>query len=471
MEHGQRRVIVAVPFVTITEQTAATYRAIFNDQSEERPIVLEHHSGVTGRDDDEGDAHPNAVWSRLAAENWDAPIIVTTTVQLFESMFANGTSKCRKLHRLAKSVIILDEAQALPTGLLAPILDGLKELCAHYGTTVVISTATQPAFESIPAFGDVAKDAPEIVPNPARYFDLLKRVIYDWRLERPLAWEEVAELMRGERQALAIVNTKKDALALLDALGKHSGALHLSTMLCGRHRQRVIDEVKQRLAAGKPCLLVSTQVVEAGVDLDFPLVLRALGPLDSIIQAAGRCNRGGNLAHGRVIIFRPEEERMPPGAYTIATKNTGTWRAQGNRDPDNPSDVRDYFRQFYGMLALDAKGIQSLRETFNYPKVAAEFQMIDDETESVVVRDYGTDKERRTVAGLIEQLRYGVPYARALLRRLQPYTVSVRVREAGKYRNQGLITDIVPSVGEWHGKYDPTRGLAGDAHDPDKLVF
>ena len=309
LRHGLQRVIVAVPFISITEQTAALYRCIFEDDPGAAPAVLEHHSAADWSESGEFD--PAHQWARLAAENWDAPIVVTTTVQLFESLFSNRTSAARKLHRLARSVTILDEAQALPPHLLEPILDALRELCAHYGATVVLSTATQPAFEAIPAFAGLR--ARDVVPEPARYFAELRRVTYEWRTDPPLDWPEVADLMHEEDQALAVVNTKRDAMDLLDALSDPD-ALHLSTSLCGAHRRWVIDEVRRRLAAGEPCRLVSTQVIEAGVDLDFPLVLRALGPLDAIIQAAGRCNREGRLESGRVIAFRPVEDRAPRGA-------------------------------------------------------------------------------------------------------------------------------------------------------------
>ncbi|HST04408.1 MAG TPA: CRISPR-associated helicase Cas3', partial [Chloroflexia bacterium] len=394
LRYGQRRVIVAVPFISITEQTAQTYRDIFHvgkDEDAERPIVLEHHSSAD-RQIDEEDFHPPEEWSKLSSENWDAPIVVTTTVQLFESLFDNSTSKCRKLHRLADSVIILDEAQALPPHLLRPILDALRQLCLHYGTTIVISTATQPAFDTIPDFREFG--GREIVPNPARYFRDLKRVEYEWLTNSGMSWEAVAERMGQERQALAIVNTKKDAMALLDALaasgaGTTVGLFHLSTLLCGAHRRNVIEEVRGRLRNGEPCLLVSTQVIEAGVDLDFPFVMRALGPLDGIIQAAGRCNREGKLSSGRMIVFRPAEGGMPKGAYHTGASITQTLLHSGNRDPDDPRYARLYFQQLFNTINIDREEIQMARQRLNYPEVAHLFKMIDDDTESVVVR-YGS---------------------------------------------------------------------------------
>ena len=346
IEHGLRRIIVAVPFTTITQQTAKVYRDIFGDDR----VVLEHHSAAgegAGRASDDDSPAPDAVWQRLAAENWDATVVVTTTVQLFESLFSNRRSKTQKLHNLAGSVIILDEAQALPAGVLAPILDGLRQLTEHCGASVVLSTATQPAFELIKEFRDV--EAREIVPNPARHFEALRRVEYDFsKTGKPNEWRDLAAWMRRERSALAIVNTKRHAMELLDALDDPR-ALHLSTLLCGAHRSDVINEIRRRLSSGETCHVVSTQVVEAGVDLDFATVFRAEAPLDAVIQAAGRCNREGKLdGRGRVIVFRPPDDAAPPGLYRSGRDVARVVRQLPNFDPNNPAAVRGYFELLFG---------------------------------------------------------------------------------------------------------------------------
>ena len=318
--HGLERVVVAVPFTSITQQTAAVYREFLEEDPDADPAtVLEHHSMAESSEGEEYDSRQ--VWARLAAENWDAPVVVTTTVQLFHSLFSNRTGATRKLHRLANSVIVLDEAQSLPPRLLEPILDVLRQLTENYGATVVLSTATQPAFEMIKPFRDMV--ATEMVPDYPRHFQMLRRVRYEWKTDPAPPWIEVANTMRESPQALTVVNTKKDALELLEILDD-ADALHLSTLLCGRHRQEVIREVRGRLDQGDTCRVVSTQVVEAGVDLDFPLVLRAIGPLDSIIQAAGRCNRAGRLDYGRVVVFQPENGSASPfGSYRLATDTKG----------------------------------------------------------------------------------------------------------------------------------------------------
>lgn len=376
LRHGLRRVIVAAPYISITEQTAQAYRQAFAPLGD---AVLEHHSGAYARESDEFVAGADAERARLAAENWDASIIVTTAVQLFESLFANTPQRCRKVHRLAGSVLVLDEAQALPSHVLAPILDVLRSLSSVGQATVVLSTATQPAFESFPAFRDLQPR--EIVPEHRKHFDALRRVTYDWRVHERWTWTQVTNVMRSERQALTIVNTINDALELLDALDDPD-ALHLSTRLCGAHRLDVIEQVKRRLKHGQPCRLVATQVVEAGVDLDFPLVLRALGPLDSIIQAAGRCNREGTLSCGRVVVFRPEKFRLPPGSYTTATDLTLAHVNTAEFDPSDPDSTADaYFRRLFPAVPVDRAGVQESRGDFDFPAAAEKFRMIDTATE------------------------------------------------------------------------------------------
>lgn len=469
LRHDMQRIIVAVPFISITEQTAAIYRSIFGTDNPDHPIVLEHHSGAVADHVDDEEYDPTQAWQRLAAENWDAPVIVTTTVQLFESLFANQPSRCRKLHRLVRSVIILDEAQALPPRLLKPILDSIQQLCRHYGTTVVISTATQPAFESIPAFASL--QATDIVPDAARWFDALKRVSYEWRTEQPLSWQEVAEIVRQESQALVVVNTKRDAMALLDALESLDvpDVLHLSTLLCGAHRREVIDRVRERLNAGQPCRLIATQVIEAGVDLDFPLVLRTMGPLDSIIQAAGRCNREGRMEHGRLIVFQPADAGLPRGAYRAATDLTRAFVARGALDPDNPSDSRRYFQELFATLDLDRDGIQQARAKLQYSDVAQRFRMIDKDSEDVIVA-YGDDQAQHNVRQIIAQIERQRSGTRALLRQLQPYLVSIRTHTAQRYARERFITPLLPGLGVWTGKYDSIRGLVAE-DDRDLLVF
>ena len=471
IEHNLRRIIVAVPFTTITQQTARVYRDIFDGgYPDGEPIILEHHSaaieGVGKSRGDDEKLSPGAVWQRMAAENWDAPIVVTTTVQLFESIFSNRRSKTRKLHNLAGSVIILDEAQALPPDLLSPILDALCQLTLNYGASVVLSTATQPAFDSFKEFRNV--DACEIIPEPdyVRHFETLSRVEYEWRTEAPHQWQEVAEWMRQEHSTLAIVNTKRHAMELLDALNDPD-VLHLSTRLCGAHRSVVLEQITERLSTGEACRVVSTQVVEAGVDLDFETVFRSEGPLDSIIQAAGRCNREGRLEdRGRVVVFRPPDDASPGGVYSTGRGIVRAMRSSCDFDPNDPTTVRRYFERLSDLVADPGENlIQSLRADFDFPAVADQFRMIQDDTYDVIV-DYPKSNAQATET-LVEQLRTRERPARDILRELQPYFVSLHAGEAERLRPK-WIGEVLPGVGRWHGDYDLVRGIT--EADPERIV-
>ncbi len=290
-----RRIIVVIPYLSIIEQNAKVYRDALGDDA-----VLEHHSGIWIMRDEDESSYSNPV-HRLATENWNAPVIVTTSVRFFESLFSNQPKDLRRMHNLARSLVILDEVQTLPRGRVGPILSMMKSLAEDWGTTFVFCTATQPALEKQ---NDAKRDprwAPgtlnEIIPEPHRLFNRLRRVEVHWP-ERgsQTTWKALAADVRHEKQALVIVNTRGHALKLfreLAPLGPH--VFHLSNNMCPRHRLAQLDEIRGRLRQGSDCILVSTQLVEAGVDIDFPAVWRAMGPLDSIAQAAGRCDREGRL--------------------------------------------------------------------------------------------------------------------------------------------------------------------------------
>ncbi len=466
LRHGLQRVIYAIPYTSIIEQTADAFRGIFPDER----TVLEHHSSLAIR---ESDSTPTLAerWARLAAENWDAPLIVTTTVQLFESLLACTPSDCRKLHNIAQSVIILDEVQMLPTHVLEPILDVLRQLVNHYGVTAVLCTATQPALDQRAAFSAL-ENIREIIPQPERLFRELKRVEYRWPQQgERWTWEQVAQAMKASQQALTIVNTRADALAVVDALGADPAVLHLSTRMCGAHRRIVLQEVRQRLRDEKPCWLVSTQVVEAGVDVDFPLVLRAMGPLDRIAQAAGRCNREGQQPSGEVIIFAPAAGNLPPGPYRTATEVTQGLLQGGTLDLHHPDLYQAYFARYYRQVDRDEPRVQEARRRLDYPAVAERFHLIGDETASVVVHYDASDKPG-AVDSLLSTLQHQPARSRECLRRLQPYIVGLRPRELTQAQKRGLATEIIPGLWEWRGNYDNLRGIILDStYEPDYLIW
>lgn len=461
--HGKRRVIVAIPYTSITDQTANVYRKAFGADG----VVLEHHSAAAPpeHDDDESATEEHS-WQRLSAENWDAPIVVTTTVQLFQSLLGKRVSTSRKLHNLADSVIILDEVQMLPVHHLDPLLDVLQRLADDYGATVLLSTATQPQFVH-----ERFKDLPDIAPDPRSLFPQSVRVTYEFPPES-WTWDEAAAALRAEPQAMMILNTKKDALAVLSALAD-SDALHLSTLLCGAHRRVVLDEVRERLKDRRPCRLVSTQVVEAGVDIDFPVVFRAMGPLDRILQAAGRCNREAKLdGLGRVVVFRPAEGGTPRGAYAVATGHTVTVLAREGFSIDDPASIGPWFEWLYKTLSTDREGIQKLRAKLDYGEVARKFQMIEDDTEDVVV-PYGSDGERARARQAVVDLRAKRGSARELMRKLQPYVVAVRHRDISRAVARGFIAAGPVIEGVWEcvaDRYHETRGLMVDGADGELLM-
>lgn len=463
--HDLDRVIVAIPHTSIIEQTADVYRQIF------RAGVLEHHSAVALQEDRSDPVSLSDVWSRLAAENWDAPIVVTTTVQLFESVFDRKTTACRKLHNLARSVLILDEVQTIPTHLLEPILDALNQLVAHYNVTVVLCTATQPALDNSPYLKGL-ENISEIIPDPGRLFSALRRVSYECpRAGEKWTWERVAQEMREAEQVLTVVNTKSDALVLLEAL-QDEDALHLSTLLCGAHRRVVLGEVRDRLKDGRPCRLVSTQVVEAGVDLDFPCVFRAFGPLDRIVQAAGRCNREGQSASGRVVVFDPEGGKLPEGAYRTGTDICRNLLGRPDFDFSKPDLYRAFFQSLYQNVDPDEKKVQSSRKNFDYPAVAEKFRMIEDDSVPVVVpyrgQDGSDDTSDRMISSITNQTER---LPRWLLQELQPYLVNVHSRLIENYQREGLVRELKPGLWEWLGKYDNIIGLTVENRDPEDLVL
>ncbi|CAN5551153.1 CRISPR-associated helicase/endonuclease Cas3 [soil metagenome] len=458
IEHGQRRVIVALPYTSIIEQNADVYRALFKDVNPD--AVLEHHSAVASREKP-GEADDREERDRLAAETWDAPIIVTTTVQLLESLFANRNSRLRKLHRIVGSVIVLDEVQTLPPELLRPTLDVLQHLVDAYGVTILLCTATPPALVSREGF-EGFEDVTELITAPATLFQRLARVTYKLA-DEPWTWERVAEEMSATPQALVILNTKRDAAALMEALDGDPAMLYLSTQLCGAHRRAVLAEVHRRLAAREPVRLVSTQVVEAGVDLDFPLVLRAIGPLDRIVQAAGRCNREGRLGTrgGRVVVFEPADPgRLPSGAYAAGTGVTKTMLAEGDAvNFDDPTTALAYFERLYARRELDKEQIQALRSRLLFEQTAAAYRLLDDDAVPVVVTYPTSGPEARLLDARLERIeRQGRAFT-ADFRALQPYLVNLRERAHREAVAQGLCHEVVEGVWAWTGRYDaPSEG-------------
>jgi len=441
VRHGLKRVIYVIPFTSIIEQNAAVFKEHLGEKN-----VLEHHSNFDWKkgnktdsesaDDQTKDALDKL---KLASENWDIPIVVTTNVQFFESLFANKSSRCRKLHNLAKSVIIFDEAQMLPREYLDPCMLAVKELVTNYGASAVFCTATQPALDRRLQ----GVNFTELAPDPQALFDFYKRVQVTSIGRTPDA--ELIEKIKAHPQALCIVNTRKHAKGLFDLLASE-GSFHLSTLMCPTHRKEVLKEVRDRLKTEQPCYVISTQVMEAGIDVDFPVGFRALAGLDSIIQAAGRVNREMKQEVGDVYVFDPE---------TPFIKKTPTFIRQGAavaesvlRDFEGRSDSKEAIESYFNFLyniqsatAFDAKNILAHFDKgsdefdFDFKTAAENFRMIDNNTVAVVI-PYNNEAKK-----LLQQAKYH-PFPYTFARQLQLYTVNIYENEFEKLQSKGVIETI-----------------------------
>jgi CRISPR-associated endonuclease/helicase Cas3 len=431
IKNGQSRIIYVVPFTSIIEQNAAVFADLLAPLGED--IVLEHHSNLS--------PEKETTSSRLASENWDAPIIVTTAVQFYESLFASKTSRSRKLHNIANSVVILDEAQALPVQYLNPCLRSLEQLTTNYHTSIVLCTATQPAISKSTIFPIGLASPTEIISDTQALFKSLHRVSVSYRGQ--LDDLTIATELADSRQALCIVNTRNHAQNLFRLLPPSDGNFHLSALMCPEHRLRILNTVRNRLSENLPVRLISTQLIEAGVDIDFPLVFRSMAGLDSISQAAGRCNRNGILETGHVHVFHSEHPASE--RYFQETANVGHEILDLHAaDPLSTYAVRAYFEKYFyhQKSKWDSKNImdefkiaprdKKLPLLFNYRTVAENFKLIDDHQIAVIIP--WNDQAKRLIDS---QLRNeSVSLHRSLLRSLQRYSVQIPRHLFGKNTHQ-----------------------------------
>jgi CRISPR-associated endonuclease/helicase Cas3 len=466
IKHGLRRVIVVIPYTSIIEQNARQYREVFGAEN-----VVEHHASL--------DPKKETFRNRLACENWDVPIVITTSVQFFESLLANRSSRCRKLHNIARSVVIFDEVQTLPVGHLIPIVDLLRELVRNYGVSVVLSTATQPALAQrpsglssrFPGFERIG----EIVPDLPQTFADLRRVEIRWpnRVTEPVTWEELAEEVKAEPRALVVVHKRDDARTLARLV---PGALHLSALMCAAHRSRVLRRIKRLLRWTKQEVrVISTQLVEAGVDVDFPVVYRAFAGFDSIAQAAGRCNREGKLpGRGQMRVF-VAPTTPPRGTPARAARAAQIMLADNpSLDPLDPAIFDRYFREVYfAAPSQDAQGVQRERAAWKFKTVAERFAMIEDEGSEAIVVPYGAAAERLKE---LAPCGAGRQRMRQRMRALQPFVVTVYPQQRKALEEAGalkVVADAVLALSDTHSYlYDDRFGLVLEgsfAMDPSLL--
>ena len=486
--HGLRRVIVVIPYLSIIEQNAAEYRRIFGSD-----VVLENHSGVRPADDATEEEKSRL---ELIAENWDAPVIVTTSVQFIESLFASSPSRCRKLHRIPKSVVIFDEVQTLPAHLLAPTFNALRELAKNYGTSFVFSSATQPAFRRCSSLPDgfLPDELREIAPAPDELFRKLRRVSYELPADGiSLDWPALATQLAAAPQVLCVVNLTRHAMELWTQLSRSlprdEAPIHLSSAMCAEHRLTLLDQIRACLRDGRPCRVISTQLIEAGVDVDFPEVWRALGPLDSIVQVAGRCNREGRRPNGTVHIFRPSDHKLPRGVYSAAADQAsltlaalGDTSTAAERLATGSTIFAGYFQSIYNVVNTDyarpgESPIQEDRKYLRYREVSRKARVIEDSGTPVIIA--GDNHGGTWAAPLIEEIRTrelapGQPrFDRDDLRRLQRFMINVRSHKFQLLEAHGLIRPLLPNL-ELHvlnvACYHPVLGLMLENTQPDDFL-
>lgn len=416
MKWHKERIIYVIPYLSIIEQTADVFRAFLGNHA-----VLESHSQV---DYDslleEGSEEAGRVAERmkLAAENWDAPVVITTNEQFFESLYANKTSRCRKLHNIANSVIILDEAQMMPVDFLKPCLHALEQLVHYYGCTVVLCSATQPEL------GRYLQNSPiEIMENVGELFQFFKRVTFD--IDGETDYAEIAKKLDECEQVLCIASTKKEAEKIFELLDGE--AMYLSTNLCPAHRREIIREMKTRLRDGKPCRVVSTSIISVGVDIDFPVVYLQYTGLDSLIQGAGRCNREGrqSLQKSRAHIFWTKESKKSPFMRKEKQVTDMVRKKYSAEEMTEPSAIRTYFENWYQSNEgnLDYREIEKLAQSLSFAEIGKRFHLIHDSTKSVFIP---FDEKARNIK---EQLMMG-NRSRQLMRAAGAYMINVRYSKA-----------------------------------------
>ena len=418
VKYQKKRIILVLPFLALTEQSYEVYSKII-------PEILQDHS--QSEFDDR---------QQEFAERWESPFIITTSVKFFQALFAQKPTDCRKLHNIANSIVLFDEAQSLPSNLLSATLNAVNALCARYHCTVVFSTATQPEFKFM---HNVCWKPTEIVPEYPMLYEKLKRTRVEWRVKKQVPLEEIGREIAGEENVCAIVNLRRHAVMLFHFLKKVCGdrdaLFFLTTDLCPRHRSEVIKKIKKRQKAGLPCKVISTQCIEAGVDLDFHVLYRALAPLEAIIQAAGRCNRNGEQGVGKVIVFEPavEGSLYPPDKwYQNAAIVVKEILSRENIDINNPECISNYYEILFEEYAKDKKALTEAIEDRDFARTAKEYKLIENKGKKVVV----PFKEKMQ---LYEEMRRNLldgNLTPELIKRTAEITVNTFENEIGKYCEQ-----------------------------------
>ena len=457
--NSMKRIIYVIPYTSIIEQNAKVFRDILGQEN-----VVEHHSSVSYELSENADELEYR--SALATENWDAPVIVTTAVQFFESLYANRSSKCRKLHNIANSVIIFDEAQMIPSNNLRPCVAAIAELVRAYNATAVLCTATQPAIDEMLLEYSKKESVVELCPDVDGMFEKFRRTSFE--KEGRLTTDELVSRLESQQQVLCIVNTRKFAQEVYEALPSE-GRFHLSTLMCPVHRKQKLDEIRERLKSGKTCRVVSTSLIEAGVDVDFPRVFREMAGLDSILQAAGRCNREGKRSAESSIVTVFESENKVNKLIAV-NRDAAEEAVRDWIQPNNIQTIECYFKAYRDLLRNDDKSeiMKAIKEGISgcqlpFKQIAERFRLIDENTFTVYI-SVGEGKE------LISRLREG-ERSRELYRKAGMYSVSIYENHFNALINAGaaepfgedaaILTDL--------SLYSDEKGLATDVRDGSAL--
>lgn len=464
-----KRIIIVLPYISIIDQTARELKKIFGEE-----WILEHHSSYNEGQKSATDRNENYSTDQkrkqLACENWDFPVIVTTTVQFFESLFSNKPSKCRKIHNIAESVVIFDEVQTIPKEIVLPTLGMLNDVQAVMRTSILFCTATQPAYEKRPGFDGITSIMP-LIEEPSILYDKTKRVTYHLLDDlAPTSLSRLADVVvERDQSALVIFNTKKDALdffKLMESDETWDAKYHLSTAMCPVHRKKTIKDIKADLEAKKKILVVSTQLIEAGVDFDFPLVFRALAPLEAIIQSAGRCNREGKMdGFGDVFLFVLQDARYPNKTYQ-ACAGYAAELLQNNTEQLYSHDVFEkYYASVFALYIDQARqqGINNAREDFNFETVNDSYRYLDDHSEGLFIYNYNEESRQ-----LLHSLQCKEYLSRDDYRAMQPFTV--QAYENFIFQNREDIKMSPHGLKIWYGNYDPDTGISVAPMEVDKYV-
>jgi CRISPR-associated endonuclease/helicase Cas3 len=473
LRHAQanrlKRIIIVLPFVNIIDQTAQILKGIFGDE-----WVLEHHSSFN---EDEtlakaDDGHYSLIEQRkkLACENWNYPIILTTTVQFFESLFSNKPSKCRKVHNIAGSVVVFDEVQTLPKDILLPTLQMLKDVQSVMRSSFLFCTATQPAFEKRQSFDGLENIQP-LINDSDEMFKETRRVKYELLHElEPIDLSELLAITANKgNSALVIFNTKKPALEffnLAKALDLWENKYHLSTGMCPDHRKQIIKNIRDDLSAKRKILVSSTQLIEAGVDFDFPVVFRAMAPLEAVIQAAGRCNRENSLGPGggKVYLFKIKDGAMPDKTYSACANHAEEFIKMDIEQLHTPATFSKYYSQVVSLYVNpDQWNINQARKAFNFQTVNDAYRIIRDSTEGLYIYNY-SDESRQ----LLHSLEHKEFLSKDDYRKMQVYTVSVY--RHFMIKNSDMCKTMPQGFMVWYGNYDPQTGISIEPLEADKLV-